>query len=140
MRRIAASLALVVALAAASALLAVPALGADGPVTTYGQKVTIGFYRGQLVSYLDFGPVKLAAGNKVAPIWAFANGAEGQRNVIDTVPGRKDYTPLWAVRMVTWKDGISPRVLRSAAAVRKALAAGEATIASPGIVVNCPVL
>ena len=37
--------------------------------------------------------MKLRAGNKVAPIWAFTNGDDGQRNIIDTVPGRKDYTP-----------------------------------------------
>ena len=91
--------AMLVVLACAAAV-AVPALAADGPVKTYSHDVTLGFYRGQVVSYLDFGPVKLRAGNKVAPIWAFTNGDDGQRNVIDTVPGRKDYTPLWAVNLV----------------------------------------
>jgi hypothetical protein len=137
MKRIAVLLAVLTALGVA---VAIPALAADGPVKTYAQNVTLGFYRGKVISYLDLGPVKLAKGNKVAPIWAFANGAEAQRNVIDTVPGRKDYTPLWAVRLVTWKDGVTPRVLRSAAAVRKAMAAGQVTMATPGIVVNCPVL
>ena len=69
-------------------------------------------------------------GNKVAPIWAFTNGAAGQHNIIDTVPGRSDYTPLWAVRLVTWKDGQSARVLRSAVAVRRAAAAGQVSIKS----------
>jgi hypothetical protein len=137
MRRVALLLAVATALGVA---VAVPALAADGPVKTYGQNVTLGFYRGQVISYLDLGPVKLAKGNKVAPIWAFANGADAQRNIIDTVPGKKDYTPLWAVRLVTWKDGVTPRVLRSAAAVKRAMAAGQVTMASPGIVVNCPVL
>ena len=99
MKRFAAILVVLVSAAA----LALPALAADGPVKTYSQDVTLGFYRGQVVSYLDFGPVKLRAGNKVAPIWAFTNGDDGQRNIIDTVPGRKDYTPLWAVHLVTWK-------------------------------------
>lgn len=49
---------------------------ADGPVTTFSQDVTLGLYRGQVVTYLDFGPVRLRAGNKVAPIWAFTNGDE----------------------------------------------------------------
>jgi len=134
--------ALVLAAVAATAVIAsaLPALAADGPVKTFSQNVTLGFYRGQVVSYLDFGPVKLKPGNKTAPIWAFTNGDEGQRNIIDTVPGRKGYTPLWAVRMVTWKDGESARVLRSAAAVQTAAKAGEVTIASVPIVVNCPVL
>jgi hypothetical protein len=119
---------------------ALPAAAADGPVKTFSQDVTLGFYRGQVVSYLDFGPVKLQPGNKVAPIWAFTNGDEGQRNVIDTVPGRRDYTPLWAVRMVTWKEGANVRVLRSAAAVRSAQRSGEVTVRAMPIVVNCPVL
>jgi hypothetical protein len=126
--------------ALAATALALPAPAADGPVKTFSQDVTLGFYRGQVVSYLDFGPVKLRPGNKVAPIWAFTNGAEGQRNVIDTVPGRRDYTPLWAVRMVTWRDGADGRVLRSAAAVARAQRAGEVTIRAMPIVVNCPVL
>ena len=124
----------------ASVALAIPALAADGPVKTFSQDVTLGFYRGEVVSYLDFGPVKLKAGNKVAPIWAFANGDDGQRNIIDTVPGRKDYTPLWTVQLVTWKDGANVRVLRSAAAVARAQRAGELTIRAMPIVVNCPVL
>lgn len=134
-------LAALVALVASTAILAaLPAAAADGPVRTFSQDVVLGFYRGQVVSYLDFGPVKLARGNTVAPIWAFTNGHEGQRNIIDTVPGRKDYTPLWSVNMVTWKSGETPRILRSAAAVRAAQRAGDVTIRAMPIVVNCPVL
>ena len=133
-------LVLAAASACAAMALALPALAADGPVKTFSQDVTLGFYRGQVVSYLDFGPVKLRPGNKVAPIWAFTNGDEGQRNVIDTVPGKRDYTPLWAVRMVTWKDPAEARVLRSAAAVRAAQRAGDVTVRAVTVVVNCPVL
>ena len=128
------------ALALAAVALALPALAADGPVKTYSQDVTLGFYRGHVVSYLDFGPVKLRAGNKTAPIWAFTNGDDGQRNIIDTVPGRKDYTPLWAVRLVAWKAGADVHVLRSAAAVGRAQRAGEVSVRAMPVVVNCPVL
>jgi hypothetical protein len=128
----------VVALTAVA--LALPALAADGPVKTYSQDVTLGFYRGHVVSYLDFGPVKLQSGNKTAPIWAFTNGDDGQRNIIDTVPGRKDYTPLWAVRLVTWTDGADVRVLTSAAAVARAQREGDLSVKAMPIVVNCPVL
>ena len=127
----------VLALALAAPVLAAPG---DNTVRHFDQSQTIGFFRGQIVEYLDLGAVKLKPGNKIAPIWAFANGADGQRNVIDTVPGRKDYSPLWEVNVVTWKDGATPRVLRSAAAVKKALAAGEVTVKEPGVVVNCPVI
>lgn len=133
-------LAVILAASVSAALLALPALAADGPVKTFPHDVTLGFYRGQVVSYLDFGPVKLKPGNKTAPIWAFTNGSDGQRNVIDTVPGRKDYTPLWAVRMVNWTNASEARVLRSAAAIQAAARRGQVTIAAAPIVVNCPVL
>ena len=128
------------ALVLVAVALALPALAADGPVKTFSQDVTLGFYRGHVVSYLDFGPVKLRPGNKTAPIWAFTNGDDGQRNIIDTVPGRKDYTPLWSVRLVTWTDAADVRVLRSAAAVARAQRAGDVSIKAMPIVVNCPVL
>jgi hypothetical protein len=62
------------------------------------------------------------------------------RNIIDAVPGRADYTPLWAVRMVTWDDAADVRVLRSAVAVARARRDGDVTIRPMPIVVNCPVL
>ena len=54
--------------------------------------------------------------------------------------GRRDFTPLWAVRLVSWKDGADARVLRSAASVRAAQKAGDLTVQVMPIVVNCPVL
>ena len=37
------------------------------------QPVTLGFDKGKIVRYYDFGPIKLKPGNKLAPIWAFTN-------------------------------------------------------------------
>lgn len=110
------------------------------PVVGFGQKQTLGFHRGSTIAYYDLGPVKLARGNKVAPIWAFTNGASGQKNVIDVVPGRPGYTPLWRVSMVTWADGVTPRVLMSAAQIRAAASAGDLTIRRTDTLVNCPVI
>jgi hypothetical protein len=106
----------------------------------FQQTATEGFYRGQTIEYLDFGPVKLKPGNKLAPIWSVTNGVEDQYNIVDVAPGQTGYTPLWEVTLVTWKSSATPRKLTSAAAVRKALAAGEVTTKKPGIVVNCPVI
>src|SRR5437899_1208518 len=106
----------------------------------FPQKATEGFYRGQTIEYLDFGPVKLKPGNKLAPLWSVTNGVKGQYNIIDTVPGQQDYTPLWSVTLLTWKDSTKARMLTSAAAARRALAAGELTAKKPGVVVNCPVI
>jgi hypothetical protein len=125
-------------LAGVLALVAVPAW-ADS-IHHFRQAATEGFYRGQTIEYLDFGPVKLKPGNKVAPLWSVTNGVEDQYNIIDVVPGQKGYTPLWAVTLVTWKSDATPRKLTSAAAVRKALAAGEVSLKRAGLVVNCPVI
>jgi hypothetical protein len=129
-----------------AAAVAVPAAAQEGPeglsprVTHFAQAQTLGFYRGKTVEYLDLGMVKLRGGNKLAPIWAFTNGAPGQFNIIDTVPGQRAYTPLWSVRLVTWKSGVTPRLLRSRRAVEGAARAGQATVKAMPIVVNCPVL
>jgi hypothetical protein len=99
-----------------------------------------GFFRGTVIHYFDFGPVKLQAGNRLAPIWAVTNGPKAQHNIVDTVPGQTDYSPLWQVNKVTWKSSATPRVLRSAADVRRAEKAGEVTVVKTATVVNCPVL
>jgi hypothetical protein len=124
---------------AAFVLTALPAAAME-PVQHFNQKTTPGFYKGRTVRYLDFGPLKLAAGNKVAPIWVITNGTRGQRNIIDVAPGDRGYTPLWRVVMVTWRRGEEPRTLRSAAAVQSARRAGEVTLKQTTTVVNCPVL
>jgi hypothetical protein len=102
--------------------------------------VTPGFYRGKAVGYFDFGPIKLKAGNKLAPIWTVTNAAEGQHNIIDTVPGQTDYSPLWQVNMVTFKSGITPYLLKSKADVDAAVGKGDATVQRTSTLVNCPVL
>src|SRR6266511_4898789 len=137
-------LAAAVGAAAMSAATVAPArVAAPVAQTAYApakQPVATGFYEGTTVRYLDFGPIKLKPGNKLAPIWTFTNGAAGQRNVIDTVPGERSYTPLWRVRKVTWSIGRTRRVLKSADAVKKAAAVGDVTIVRTSTVVNCPVL
>lgn len=134
------TLALLVALSASSIAAAAPSGHGEKPAKLVKpSSLTPGFFQGRSVRYFDFGPIKLAPGNKLAPIWVVKNGAAGQRNVIDTVPGRKSYSPLWAVVEVTWNDGVTPRVLRSADAVRAADEAGRVTLRKTAIVVNCPV-
>ena len=104
------------------------------------QAIVTGFYRDQEIRYFDYGPIKLKPGNKLAPIWAVTNGADGQHNIVDTVPGQSDYSPLWQVNMVTWKTGVTPRLLKSSAEVMQAQQAGDVSIQQTTTVVNCPVL
>ena len=127
-----------VLLALTAALIGVASAGATERVM---KKTAIaGFYRGNAIHYYDFGPIKLKAGNRLAPIWAVTNGPAGQHNIVDTVPGRADYSPLWQVSMVTWKGSATPRLLRSAADVKAAEQKGEVTVKETSTVVNCPVL
>jgi hypothetical protein len=80
----------------------------------------------------------------LANVYVFTNGVEGtgpfgfQADVFDNPPGTEGYTPLRRLNVVTWADGAAPRVLRSAADVVDAQAAGELTIEQPGVVINMP--
>jgi hypothetical protein len=104
------------------------------------QKTLVVFYRDRSVRYFDFGRIKLRPGNKLAPIWVFANGASGQRSIVDSTPGQNGYSALRKISAVTWGAGVTPRVLRSASAVRTAQANGELTIRATSRVVNAPLL
>ena len=126
--------------ATAIAVAGAQASHAQARSTAAKQAVVPTFYEGRTARALDFGPVKLKPGNKLAPIWTFTNGAAGQRAVIDAVPGEKGYSPLWKVTTVTWAAGKTRRVLASADAVRKAATRGDVTVRSTSTVVNEPVL
>ncbi|HET7646954.1 MAG TPA: hypothetical protein VFK17_00195 [Gaiellaceae bacterium] len=132
MKRIAV-LSILAVVAAVGATTAAAAAPAKQPVAT-------GFYRGQTIRYYDFGPIKLAKGNAVAPIWTVRNGVAKQHNVVDTVPGRPGYTPLWQLNEVTFKAGVTPRLLTSAAQVKAAEQRGDVTVKPTSTIVNCPVL
>jgi hypothetical protein len=129
------------AIALLAAVTAAVGVTSAGAVDRMEKKTpTAGFYEGKVIHYFDFGPIKLKPGNKLAPIWSVTNGPAGQHNIVDTVPGHADYSPLWQVSTVTWKRSAAPRVLRSAAAVEAAEKAGEVTVTKTPAVVNCPVL
>jgi hypothetical protein len=99
-----------------------------------------GFYDGRSVKYFHYGQIKLRRGNKIAPIWVFTNGADGQRSIVDSVPGSKQYSALHKVTNVTWRSDATPSVLRSAEAVKAAQANGDLTLRSTPRVVNAALL
>ena len=142
MKRAALSLLLVLGAATVSATVAgaQPTGAGSAQATPKKQKVLIGFYKNRTVRYFDYGVIKLRPGNKVAPMWVFSNGADGQRSIVDSAPGAKQYSALHKVNTVTWKSDATPRVLRSAAAVKSAQADGELTITSTSRVVNAALL
>jgi hypothetical protein len=77
-------------------------------------------------------------------VYVFQNGVEGkgpfgfQSDVFSNPPGTEGYTPLRSLHLVNWKDPAQARLLKSAAEVEAAEAAGEITVEVPGVVVNMP--
>ncbi|MDQ3381357.1 MAG: hypothetical protein M3546_13755 [Actinomycetota bacterium] len=142
MKRAALTMILALAAAAITSTLAgaQPTHAVSAQAAAKKQKVLVGFYKNRTVNYFDYGRIKLRPGNKLAPIWVFSNGADGQRSIVDSAPGDKQYSALHKVNTVTWKTNAPPRVLRSAAAVRSAQANGDLTIRGTSRVVNAAVL
>jgi len=106
-----------------------------------GAPLVQGWYKGQDVSYFDFGPNTVAT----APIYAFVTGfddagnpqfVEGQNNVVGVVPGDEGYSAFWYVNLVVVPDGYVANTITAAGEV---MASGYEMV-QPGLLVNCPVL
>ena len=80
----------------------------------------------------------------LADVYVFDNGLEGmgpfgfQPDVFDNPPGTDGYSPLRRVNVVTWVAPEKARMLTAVSEIIAAEAAGEVTIAQPGVVVNMP--
>lgn len=80
----------------------------------------------------------------LANVYVFDNGLEGmgplgfQGDVFDNPPGTDGYSPLRRLNVVTWADPAKARLLTSVVEIQAAEAAGEVTIAQPGVVINMP--
>ncbi len=57
------------------------------PVLGFGQKRVAGYSAGHVIHYYDLGPVKVAPGNAVIPLYAVTNGVGGQSCVNDYLTG-----------------------------------------------------
>jgi hypothetical protein len=77
-------------------------------------------------------------------IYVFASGIKGpgplgfQANVADSQPGDPEYSPLWRINNVAWKQGVSPREIKSEADILSAQRNGELIVTPSNKVVNCP--
>jgi len=80
----------------------------------------------------------LRAEGSFADLYRVAEGVEGQRPVLSTVPGRDDFTPAFRLHDVAFAG--EPELLDSVAAVEEAVAAGRATVTPMEIVVNYPLV
>lgn len=107
---------------------------------------TLGWYRGRDVYYFDHGARSPAEGSIVgdAPIYAFfhADGTPvaGQRNVIDVMPSDPGYSDLWRVVKVVVGASYVADGLKDARSILAARDAGQVTLETTTIYVNCPVV
>jgi hypothetical protein len=81
----------------------------------------------------------------VRSIFVFTNFTQG--NVLSALPNPAGpnntsggYSPLWQVNLVAWNNPANATVLTSSAAVQAAATAGEVTITSTPIIVECSVV
>lgn len=79
-------------------------------------------------------------------VYVFTNGIKGdgpfgfQADVFDSVPGDDGYSPLRSISLVSWKENVPPRELRSMEELENAAAKNELVIQPGGAVVNMPIL
>jgi hypothetical protein len=104
------------------------------------EPVGLAFFGNRSVPYWNFGPIKLRSGNQLGTIWEFPEGPRGQLPVVAAIPSQKSYSALVRVRRVTWKDGGTARILRSAAAIQRARVAGQVSVTRTNTVLNAPLI
>ena len=91
--------------------------------------------------------------DELADIYVFKNGIDRseaepwgggpfgyQIDILDSVPGEKEYTPLRHPNVVMWKEDAEPEVLKSVDQLMEAKQAGRLTIKPTDMVVTAPVV
>jgi hypothetical protein len=118
------------------------ALSAMGGTGVQAAKVGFGslFLNGGVVGTVVV-PAHVAPGSGEDPFYEVTNGASGQLGIAGVGPGEPGYHGGdWEVFTVTFNTGISPYVLKSAAAVQAAAQSEDVTIVrQPGQDFRCPI-
>ena len=119
-----------------------------------GVKTANGWYEGEEIYYLDIAVEKVSERGE-NDIYLIGSNRMYQANVVEFVPGDKGYSPHWNVHLVNTAPGVTladilaspyasahyPEVLfDDVNDILGAEAAGLITIATPGVVVNCPIV
>jgi hypothetical protein len=126
-----------------------------GPASTIAQKSFQGYYDGHKDTYLstDISSKAEAAAMHInysaslgtvkgLPEIYLVQGksAPGQLAVFGSQPGEKDYSPLWAETILTWKPGSKPVLITSDNQINK-LEKTSGLKERPGnIVLDCPIV
>jgi hypothetical protein len=104
-----------------------------------------GIAKGFNANFIPANWATLPGSAAVRSIFVFTNVTQG--NVLGVLPNPAGpnntsggYSPLWQVNLVTWNNPANATVLTSAAAVTAAQTAGDVTITSTPIIVECSVV
>ncbi len=144
------------ATAVSAAVTASPVMGPImGPAKTIKQPAFLGYYDGHKDTYLstDISSKSDATAmhiNYSARLKSVAGlpeiylvegkAAVGQLAVFGSEPGEKNYSPLWAETILTWKAGATPVVIKSDTQINQIEKTGKLTEHDAHVVLNCPII
>jgi hypothetical protein len=147
--------AVAVALSASAAYAAITAGPAMGPVSKVVRPAFHGYYDGHKDTYLNTdvsSKSKAAAMHINYSAWIGSvkglpeiylvegRAARGQLAVFGSEPGEKDYSPLWAETILTWKASATPVLITSDTQIDKIEKSGQLTERDAHVVLNCPII
>lgn len=95
-----------------------------------------------LTFHANFAPALSSVQAASQPAWYIVHGraVSGQLAVLGSEPGESDYSPLWRTVIVTWKPGITPKLLTSDNMINELAKKGQLTATTTSMVVNSTVL
>ncbi|MFP6713011.1 MAG: hypothetical protein VB913_15080 [Rhodospirillales bacterium] len=85
----------------------------------------------------------------LVPVYVFTNGHKGngpmgplggQPDIFDNAPGDPKYSPLRTVILVTWKEEMTARTLKSVSELERVIKSDAVSTKKAGVVVNMPFL
>lgn len=142
----------VTATAVGAAISAGPVMG---PAKTVGRPAFQGYYDGHKDTYLntdvssksDAAAMHLNYSARLGSIKGLpeiylveGKAAPGQLAVFGSEPGEKNYSPLWAETILTWKPGATPVLLTSDTQINAVEKKGTLTERDAHVVLNCPII
>jgi hypothetical protein len=144
------------AAAVSAAISASPMMGPImGPAKTINRPAFLGYYDGHKDTYLNTdvsskSDATMMHINYSARLRSVAGlpeiylvegkAARGQLAVFGSEPGEKNYSPLWAETILTWKAGATPVVIKSDTQINTIEKTGKLTERDAHVVLNCPII
>ena len=134
---------------------AVKAGPAMGPTSTISRPAFHGFYDGHKDTYLNTDvsskseaaamhvnySARLGSIKDLPEIYLVqGRAAPRQLAIFGSEPGEKNYSPLWAETILTWKSGAKPTLITSDTQIDKIEKAGKLSERDPHVVLNCPII